>query len=195
MLVDGGLDGLSNAWVANLEAQDTAIQNAHPTFPVVGGTSCFNAFVPTADGSTTNDDCATFADLEAQTHAAHGIGLRITTLQAGDLLAYDAGTPTVSDWAAMNAKYPNVPIVWQTAGESTPVNAALCQKTGTLAALVPFVMQHTSAATPLRVLEAYYADLEGTYVSGFQDPCWPQGTVTSLPYAPYDTVIKAAENP
>lgn len=194
-LVDGGMTGLSNAWIANVTAQDIAVQNAKPIFPVVAGTSCLGTAAPPT-GSTTTDNCGTFADLEAQAHAAHGVGLRITTLQSADILAYDAGTPTVSDWARMNAMYPNVPIVWQTAGESAPVapnNPKLCDpKTGPLAVLVPFIMTHSSPGTPLRALEAYYADLEGTYVSGFHDPCWPSGTVTTDPYGPYDTVFKAA---
>jgi len=187
--------GLSTAWIANLDAQDSAIEAAKPTFPVVVGTSCFGVSEP-PDGSTTTDDCALFADLEAQTNAKHGVGLRITTLQNGDLLAYAANTPTVSDWAANTALYPNVPIVWQTASESAPVSGsdARCNRTGSLAALVPFIMQHSSGATPLRALEAYYGDLEGTYVgaSGYHDSCWPTGTVTQDPYASYDTVFKNA---
>ena len=198
-LVDGGLAGLASVWVANVNAQDTAIQNAKPAFPVVGGTSCYGTFAP-PDGSTNADNCTIFSEAEAQAHHAHGIGLRITTLQSADLLAYDAGEPTISDWVANNAKYADVPIVFQTAFESAPApvtsgdatQVAQCNKTGSLARLVPFVMSHTSATTPLRVFEAYWADLEGTYVSGYVDTCWPNGTVTTDPYAPYDTVLKAA---
>jgi hypothetical protein len=57
--------------------------------------------------------------------------------------------------------------------------------------LLPFVTSHSSPSTPLRVLEAYYTDLEATY-AGFVDACWPAGTVTTPPYAPYDSAFKAA---
>jgi hypothetical protein len=185
--------GLSTAWIANLAGQDSAIQVAKPTFPVVVGTSCLEAQEP-PDGSTANDDCALFADLEAQTNASHGIGMRITTLQQADLLAYSENTPTVSDWAANTLAYPDVPIVWQTSAESDPVGTgtASCIRNGSLATLLPFVTKHSSPNTPLRVLEAYYHDLEGTYVPGYQDPCWPAGAVTADPYGPYDSAFKAA---
>lgn len=65
------------------------------------------------------------------------------------------------------------------------------QQDGSLVTLVPFVMNHTNA--PLRVLELYFADLEGTYVTGYQDTCWASGT--SVPYAPYDDVLRAATTP
>ena len=88
--------------------------------------------------------------------------------------------------------------MFQTAFESAPKPASgnsqqadECNKTGSLVTLVPFVMNHTNA--PLRVLELYFADLEGTYVTGYQDTCWASGT--SVPYAPYDDVLRAATTP
>jgi hypothetical protein len=184
--------GLSAAWMTNLDQQDTAIENAHPSFPVVVGTSCLGASEP-PDGSTTLDNCPLFADKEAMTNASHGVGIRITTLQNADLLAYEAGTPTVSDWVKDTTDYPNVPIVWQPSDESAPVpgSDARCNKNGSLATVLPFVLAHSSPSTPLRALEIYYQDLEGTYVSGYSDTCWPPGTVSSDPYKSYDDAFRA----
>jgi hypothetical protein len=190
--------GLSATWMTNLDQQDTAIEAAHPSFPVVVGTSCLGASEP-PDGSTSIDNCPLFADLEAKTNAAHGVGIRITTLQNADLLAFGMGTPTVSDWVADTANYPNVPIVWQPSYESAPVSGSddRCNRTGSLATLLPFVSLHSSPTTPLRALEIYYQDLEGTYVgaAGYQDSCWPSGTVTTDPYKSYDDAFRAVIAP
>jgi hypothetical protein len=63
---------------------------------------------------------------------------------------------------------------------------------------LPFVLAHSSPSTPLRAFEAYYADLEATYTGaggpggrqGYSDVCWPPGTVTANPYAPYNAVFE-----
>lgn len=188
-IAGGGVSNLSTAWIAMNTTIANTISTAAPIPQPFEGIACLGV-----NTNTTLNNCPLFADLEAPVWAAKNIGLRVTTLAANDISEYALGHPGSSDWLT-NFNTFAVPADLQDADGSNPNSLSGCtSKAGPLPPLLTFVMSHWGLATQ-RFYEAYLTpDLYGTFVTSYTDtPCWPNTVVSSVPYAPYNSLLVGIE--
>ena len=178
---------LRATWSAGNANMAKMIASALPAgMPGFMGIACIgNSSYP-----STSNNCD-LADAEAAAIAASGLGLRLTIYRDSDRINLANGAPTESDWVAMFAKY-NVPMDAQEGQESNPFGAC-SSNTGTWVQAIPFIASHYGRATA-----AFHEGLEndwfGVFSSSYHDSCWPNGDVTSYPYAPYVNVLTNMKN-
>lgn len=185
--------GLISTWTTMTQSYDAVVAAAAPTFPVAVTLACLGNAKPPTSFSTINN--CPLAAAEAASHFANHIGLRGTGLQSADLLETAGNTPSSADWVNMFRTYPSSAVLdLQQSAESNPNGACPTSTAGSFTTLGPFALERWPPPPyTTDIWEVYTAELEGTYSSTFHDnTCWPVGTVTVYPYAPYDAVFRHA---
>lgn len=179
-------------WQAYVAAATASVaasaKAAGVTVPVYVSFACLNVTTPvtTPPGFTTNNLCG-LANSEAASAVANGLGIRVTTPKTIDYALLAGGAPTIGNWGQIFPMYYGSPIDWQQGGLSDPTasatsagsNCSPVSTSGSLAQLIPFMMQHIPPSSSQRVMEIYTQDLERNYgTSGpNQNNCWTNGDV------------------
>ncbi len=163
----------------------TAMKSSGVTAPVYVTFACFGNTVPPS-GYTTGNDCDLATSMAASS-VTNGLGIRVTTPRNIDYALLAGGVPTTSDWGAIVLQNKGTAIDWQQGGVSDPsasatstgTNCSPTSQTGSLAQLIPFMMQHIPPGPNQRIMEIYTQDLERNYgTSGPNvDNCWTNGNV------------------